>query len=86
MNANMTSKWGGYGASFFTIISFGEGMAYAITHGDLPAWFAILTGSCFTLAALSGAVCLGAVSIAYYTRRRQSSRSVGGDEAAESAA
>jgi hypothetical protein len=82
----MTSKWGGYAASFFSITYFGEGMAYAITHGDLPTWFAILTGSCFSLAALSGAVCLGAALLDYFQHRLQSNRPVGGGEVKESAA
>ena len=70
MNLNTTSRWGGYGASFFIIACFGEGMAYAIRQGDLPAWFAIVTGSTFSLAALSGTVCLAAALIDYVRRRR----------------
>ncbi len=70
MNTSTISKWGGYGASLFSLVCFGEGTAYAITQGELPAWFAILTGSCFLMAALSGAVCLGAALVDYLQRRR----------------
>jgi hypothetical protein len=73
---NTISKWGGYGASFFTIAAFGEGAAYAITQRDLPGWFGILTGSTFCLAALSGVVCLGAALIDYFRRKRSRSRLV----------
>ena len=83
---NTTSKWGGYAASFFSIACFAEGLAYAITDADLPAWLAILTGSCFSLAALYGVVCLAAAFIGYYKRRRQSSRPAGGGGGRESAA
>jgi hypothetical protein len=70
MNANTISKWGGYGASLFSLVCFGEGTAYAVTQGDLPAWFGILTGGCFLLATLSGAVCLGAALVDCLRRRR----------------
>jgi len=78
---NTTSKWGGYGASFFSIACFGEGLAYAFTEGDLPGWFGILTGACFTLAAISGVVCLLAALIGYFRRKRPSSPPAPGDEA-----
>ena len=69
---NTTSKWGGYGASFFSIACFAEGAAYAVTQGNLPSWFAVLTGSCFSLAALSGFVCLGAALVGRLARKRRS--------------
>lgn len=85
MNANTISKWGGYGASLFSLVCFGEGLAYAITQGDLPEWFAILTGTSFLLATISGAVCLGAAMIDYLLRRRLG-RPAGGTEATAGAA
>jgi hypothetical protein len=80
-----TSKWGGYGASLFSIVCFGEGMAYAITQGELPDWFAIVTGSSFLLGTISGTVCLGAALVDYFQRRRNS-QSGGDDEVAEDTA
>jgi hypothetical protein len=67
---NTTSKWSGYAASFFSILTFGEGMAYAFVERDLPDWFAILTGTCFSLGALSGLVCLGAAALGHFRGRR----------------
>lgn len=72
------SEWAGYAASAFTIVSFGEGMAFAATHGDLPAWFAILTGCSFTLATLSGMVCLAAALLGLLRRGRLDAMSGGG--------
>ena len=83
MNANTTSKWGGYGASAFTIACFCEGLAYAITEGDLPDWFAIVTGSTFLLATLSGVVCLSAAMIGYFQRRRARVGPGGGPQVSE---
>jgi hypothetical protein len=80
MNANTTSKWGGYGASVFTIACFCEGLAYAITEGDLPDWFGIVTGATFLLATLSGVVCLSAAMIGYFQRRRSRAEPPGGSE------
>jgi hypothetical protein len=68
------SKWGGYGASFFTLATFGEGLAYALTQGDLPDWFAYLTAASFILAALSGLMCLTTGFIAYLKDRRGAGR------------
>lgn len=82
---NTTSKWGGYGASFFSIVCFAEGMAYAIKQGDLPAWFAVLTGSSFLLATLSGVVCLAAAFVGYFQRRRQGSQPIAVGPVGESA-
>jgi hypothetical protein len=76
---NTTSRWGGYGASFFTIVCFGEGLAIALTQGDLPAWFAILTGACFSLATLSGVVCLVAALVGHFRTKRASTSPMGGE-------
>ncbi len=86
MNANSLSKWGGYGASLFSLVCFGEGMAYAITQGDLPTWFAIVTGSTFLLATLAGVICLGAALFDYWRRQRSDNRTANAREATASAA
>ena len=69
-----TSKWGGLGASFFCIVCFVEGTACAITPGNLPNWFAIVTGSCFLLATISGVVCLATALIDHFQRRQPGHR------------
>src|SRR4030095_2816105 len=68
---NTTSKWSGYSASLFSILAFGEAMAYAFVDKALPDWFDILTGTCLSLGALSGVVCLGAASLGHFRRKRR---------------
>jgi len=77
---NTASKWSGFVASFFSIVTFAEGMAYAFVRRDMPDWFAILTAACFSLGALSGVVCLSTAAFGHFRRRRNGDVPPGADE------
>ena len=61
-------------------------MAYTFEQRELPDWFDILAASCFSLGALSGAICLGMAFIDRVRRRRQSTPSRGEGELQHGAA
>jgi len=66
-----TSQWAGYLASFFAIAFFVTATAFRSGGGEVPGWFAVVTGWCMMLAAFSGVVCLVSAVFAF-ARRRQS--------------
>jgi len=63
------SQWAGYVASFFAIAFFVTATAFRGAGGEVPGWFAVVTGWCMMLAAFAGVVCL--VSAAFATARRR---------------
>jgi hypothetical protein len=65
-----TSQWAGYIASFFAIGFFVTATTFRRSGGDVPGWFAVVTGWCMMLAAFSGVVCLVSAIFAAARRRR----------------
>lgn len=75
---NKTSQWAGYTASFFAIAFFVTATTFRRSDGEVPGWFAVVTGWCMMLAAFAGVVCLVSGVFAFVRRSRQ--RNVAGRE------
>ena len=70
-----TSQWAGYVASFFAIAFFVTATAFRGAGGDVPGWFAVVTGWCMMLAAFSGVVCIVSAVFAFARRRQRATAS-----------
>lgn len=66
-----TSQWAGYFASFFAIAFFVTALEFRDSGGQVPGWFAVVTGWFMMLAAFSGVVCLVSAAFGYFRSRGQ---------------
>ena len=66
-----TSQWAGYLASFFAIAFFITALEFRGSGGQVPGWFAVVTGWFMMLAAFSGVVCLVSAVFGFARQRKQ---------------
>jgi ABC-type Fe3+-siderophore transport system permease subunit len=65
-----TSQWAGYCASVFAISFFVTALEFRGSGGQVPGWFAVVTGWFMMLAAFSGVVCLVSAVFGFARQRK----------------
>jgi hypothetical protein len=66
-----TSQWAGYFASFFAIAFFITALEFRGSGGQVPGWFAVVTGWFMMLSAFSGVVCLVSAAFGFVRNRKK---------------